>query len=155
MIEHNMFSRLEAIFNSYQSPLSREQIKEIEELDTLRERGMLLAERGCRQLRVGGALHWSPKLQRAMDKIRYIKLTIPRKKGCKVGATVLIRLSKQLGMKTEYKSIAQLEKELVSAYKEFKVFKRTHHKERLTFLEDLAEAIETQEEVQKQHISEL
>ena len=78
-----------------------------------------------------------------MDTIQYLKLTISRKKGCKVTARLLIQLAKCLKLNEEKESIEGLEKKLGQAYDRFKELKKSHKKLRHTFLEDLANAMES------------
>ena len=62
---------------------------------------MKKAEKSCRKLKMGN-IAWSPKIQMVRTTIEYIKLTIRRKKGKKVSARYLIRLSQKVGMNDYY-----------------------------------------------------
>ena len=79
---NNMFQRVEELHTKFQKPLSTEQEEVYEELDIIREKGMLIAEKRCKKLNMG-AVRWSPKLQQSIDDIQYIKLSISKKNGKK------------------------------------------------------------------------
>ena len=63
-----MFTRVSKMYNSYDIPMTSEQQEEFEALDDIRKKGMLLAEKRCRKMKMG-AIRWSPIIQQAMDDI--------------------------------------------------------------------------------------
>ena len=139
--DHNFFNRVEKLFTECSEEMNSEQEEEYEKLDSIRERGMLVAENGCRRLKMGSK-KWSPTLQRAIDRYRYMKLSISRIKGRKIGARTLIRLSKKCGFNSEGMSVEELIIERDGAFKEYKSIKKKHIELRETFLEELAQAME-------------
>ena len=139
--KNKVFSKLKTIFENFTVPLTEEQEFMMEELDEIREQAMLWAEKKCRKLRMGGRA-WSPELQVAMDKIKYIKLTISKKKGRRVGARLMIRLSRKLGMNKNSMAIPNLVKELNIVYEEYKELKGKDRELRNSYLEQLAETME-------------
>ena len=139
--EKRFFTRLERLYVSFTTPLSKAHISELEELDKIRTTGMRKAEKQCRKLRMGN-VKWSPKLQQARDRISYYKLTLSRRRGCKVGARVLQTLSRKLNENNLKLTNNELEKCLETANQDYLKVKKDHEKERKSFLEDLAEALE-------------
>ena len=139
--DHNYFIRLDRLYNNLPSQMSEEQQLEYESLDQIRERGMLVAENKCRRLKMG-ARKWSPTLQMAIDKHKYLKLSLSRMKGSRVNARTLIRLSRKCGYSCLGMTEEELCKERDTAYKDYKKVKKNHRELRNTFLEDLAEAWE-------------
>ena len=98
--EKGVFKKVRSLQESWNPglPLTRAQAKEYKDIDTLREKGMLYAEKKCRKLQTGKT-PWSPALQRARQMITFWVLIRRRLKGCKVGARRVIRLKKKLGIK--------------------------------------------------------
>lgn len=139
--EMNIYHRCLHLYNSMGDTLTNEQCVEYDLLDRDREKAMKLAERKCRKLHYG-CLPWSPKLQKARDIKLYIRLTIRRKKGHKVGARYLTRLSKKAGKKLDHLSLDSLGIELQKATKNYKEIKNEAIDHRRSFLDSLAEAKE-------------
>jgi hypothetical protein len=75
LTKHGAYKRVFKLFMSHSNPLTPDQKRKYEKLDTLREMGMILAEKKCRKLKMGG-LQWSPILQKARTTILYYKLTL-------------------------------------------------------------------------------
>jgi hypothetical protein len=94
---HKLYSRLRKLREEVilGEDLTREQAQEYEALDTIRVKGMTLAARKCRKLRMGGK-RWSPALQEARNTILLWTLIRRRLKNCRVGARQIIRLKKKL-----------------------------------------------------------
>ena len=67
---HSMFSRLRNLLQGVKEghALTAPQIREYEELDSIRTKGMEYASKNCRKLKMGGK-QWSPTLQKARDTI--------------------------------------------------------------------------------------
>ena len=78
----------------FNSPHTEDQKEEFEKLDKIRISAMRYTEKNCRKLETG-AKKWSPKLQKARDKIKYLALSISEKSNRKVGARLLMRLAKK------------------------------------------------------------
>ena len=81
-----------------------------------------------------GAVSWSPKFNEIRDRVLYIKLSMSRKLGRKVGARLLTKLSKQTGINTENLTVKDTENMLKEAYKEYKEVKENHKKLEATIL---------------------
>ena len=139
--KNKVFTRLERLYNKFTVPLTKAQIDEIEELDKIRSLGMIMAEKGCRKLRMG-KVHWSPELQKARDKITYLKLSLSRWAGCKIGAKLLMRLARSLGVNCKKWEDKKLHEALDEANKAYRAIKKDHRKLRETYLDDLASALE-------------
>ena len=103
------------LYSQFGNNLTPEQCAEYDDLDRIRAKAMKKAEKLCRKLHMG-AIAWSPEMQYTRHAIQYIKLTIRKKKGRKVSARFLIRLSHHLGMNFVHMSINALEKEIQYAY---------------------------------------
>ena len=89
-----------------------------------------------------GKVKWSPKLQHCMDKLQYIRSTISKQKKCKISSRFLMRLSRKVGLQCECTPMERLEEMLYHTKKEYLLVKKNHDKERMTYLEELAEALE-------------
>ena len=139
---HRVYSRTRNFISTYEagSPLTDAQAKEYEELDQIREAGMLYAEKRCRKLRMG-KIQWSPALQKARNLITFWTLVRKRLKGCNVGARRLIRLKKKLKIKGNTQlPLKEVEVQLKKARERYKVCKHNDKVLRRDFLESLAEA---------------
>jgi hypothetical protein len=139
--KHNVFERANNLMLKLHTKLEPKDFLEYEKLDLLRTKGMLLAEKKCRKLFMGGRC-WSPILQRARDTIRYLSLCISKTKGCKVGARTLLRLSRSIHLYYENQSLQYLQQSLSEAYADYANIKKAHRELRNTFLETLAERLE-------------
>ena len=138
--KHNVYQRANKLFRTFQNPLTQAQRIEYEQLDQLRVKGMEMAEKKCRKLKMGQR-KWSPLFAEARKKINYIKASISKVNGKKVNTKYLYRLSKQLGFSTEGISLEQLTQYIYLAKKEYESIKENHEEHRRTFFEDLATAL--------------
>ena len=68
---HNMYHRCYVLFQSFTNPLSQEQIQEYEKLEALCVKGMFLAKKKCRKLKMG-ACKWSQQFALCRKRINYI-----------------------------------------------------------------------------------
>ena len=139
---HKVYSRLRRLISTHieGSPLTTDQAKEYEELDNIRESGMIHAEKHCRKLRMG-KVQWSPAMQQARDTITFWTLIRRRLKKCKVGARRIVRLKKKLGLKENtHLPLKEVEAKLVKARERYKICKQNDKVLRRDFLESLAEA---------------
>ena len=109
--KYDVYNRAMKLYSQFGDTLTPEQWAEYDDLDRIRSKAMKKAEKQCRKLHMG-AIAWSPEMQYTRNAIQYIKLTIRKKKGRKVSARFLIRLSQQLRMNFVHMSINALEKEL-------------------------------------------
>ncbi len=129
------------MLRTHHNPLTKDEITEYEKIDKIKTEAMKFAERNCRKLHMGG-IWWCPELQHIRDTILYYKLSISRKKRCKVGARILKRLSKKTGINAENQTLKELEINLSRSFKQYKE-KRKHAKDmRKNFIESLAEELE-------------
>ena len=141
LTKNGFYLRLQQLYLSHSTPLTRADEEEYEKLDRLRDRGMQQAERQCRKLHMGGR-SWSPTLQAARDRIKYFRLSIARLKGRKVHANTLTRLSKKININTKDATLANQMEQLDSSYKIYKIIRQRHKELRQSFVEDLAERLE-------------
>ena len=141
LAEHDFDMRSRHLFLSMQSPLTEEQQRQYEELDELRTWAANEAEKSCRKLKMG-QVKWCPKLQKAMDRIRYFSLSKRRLLGRKVSACILFRLSKKTGYNAVGLDETALIKEIDDAYTHYKVLRKQNEKLREDFTLELAKALE-------------
>lgn len=139
--KYGVFDRIYDLSSRVTNPLTEKDIVELEKLDKIREKCMLLSEAKCRKLKMGG-VHWSPILQQARNLIEYYTLSLSRKRGAKVGARYLCRLSKKVDVDASNFSITKLEEKVNEAHSQYKAVKKKHVELRQTFLENLADAQE-------------
>ena len=142
-IQHHVYKRTTALQESWipDTPLTDAQAKEYEDIDNLREDGMLQAEQHCRKFRTG-KIPWSPALQHARQTITFWVLIRRRLRGCKVGARRVVRLKKKLGIKgNTHLSLSELDKKISKAYKKYRVCKAHAVELRLNYQESLAQAL--------------
>ena len=149
--KYNIYGRALDLYNQYADKLTIPQQQEYNQLDYLREKAMNKAERKCRKLHMG-ALPWSPALQHARNMIQYLKLTLRRKKGRRVSAWYLMRLSRKVGVNCENVSKTKLAKLLYEAIQVYKATKKDASKHREKFLEYLAAALEKEGQGKKANI---
>ena len=137
-----VYSRLRELRNTVKpgQQLSPTQEKNYESIDRIRFKGMKIAEKKCRKLKMGKK-QWSPALQKARDTILFWTLIKRRLKRCKVGARRILKLKKKLKIqRNTHLTLQEVDIELSLAYKQYRVC-RKHHKElRMNFLESLAQA---------------
>ena len=122
---HKVYSRLRRLKSEYSPglPLTTAQVKEYEELDTIREAGMKHAEKHCWKLKMG-KVQWSPALQKARDTITFWTLIQRRLKRCKVGARRIVRLKKKLGIKgNTHLPLPEVEAKIAKARERYKICK--------------------------------
>ena len=109
-------------------------------LDKIREEGMKYAEKKCRKLKMGGVA-WSPKIQKARDRILFWTLLIRRRKGCHIGMRRILRIKKKLKINGEKEMLMkELQSKLDEAYQKYKALKKDAYDLRLTYQESLAQA---------------
>ena len=145
LMKHGVYHRTHQLLMQFSTPMTEDQIREFEKLDKIRTSAMRYAERNCRKLKTG-AKKWSPKFQKARDKIKYLALTMSKNLNRKVGARVLIRLAKKVQMNASEWSIDEIQTELKTAYKEYKKIKAKDEEHRMAYMEKLAEAYEQQKQ---------
>ena len=139
---YKVFSRLRKLTSQIVEgvPFTEKQEHEYEEVDKIRVKGMDLAERKCRKLKMGAKL-WSPALQKERDTILFWTLVLKRLKKCKIGARRLLRLKKKLNITEDTRLPREVvEIKLDDAYKRYKVCCKNDAALRRNYLEDLARA---------------
>ena len=149
--KYGVYKRSLDLYNQFADKLTPHQQAEYDALDIIRVRAMAKAERKCRKLHMG-ALPWSPSLQYSRNLVQYIKLTMRRKQGRRVGARVLIRLSTKVGVNMEDKTVQELAKQLYEANKVYKSKKKEAASLRRSFLDYLATALEQDGQGKKANI---
>ena len=140
MDKHGAYHRVHRLLQTFHTPLTPWEEREYEKLYQIRENAMKKAEKECRKLKMG-KYEWSPQLQRLRDKLKYMNLTLSRKKGCHVGARQLVTLSKKVKFNAVNWSINKLEKEIYETTGEFRKLRKHHVKERQAYLDTLASRI--------------
>ena len=139
--QHKVTQRAERLSNWINGSLTEAQKKEYEDLDKIKTWAMEQAEKSCRKLKLG-KIQWSPKLQRARDKIYYYSLSKRKILGRKVSSYLLRRLSKKTSCIAIHLNLEQIEEKINAAYKEYKNLRKEATKLRESFIEELAEALE-------------
>jgi hypothetical protein len=139
-ITHGVYDRVYQLFNSFSTPLTIPEQQEYKKLDALREKGMIIAEKKCRKLRMGG-LRWSPILQKARMAIHYLKLCLSKERKKKISSKYLQRLSNRLDIDANNSSQSQLREMIKTAFDRYKDIKSKHREHCRSFLEDLASAL--------------
>ena len=76
-----------------------------------------------------GKYQWSPQLQKLRDKLRYLQLSLSRKRGCHVGARLLMTLSKQVNISVIAWSTSKIEKEIYETTAKFKFEEKSKENE--------------------------
>ena len=145
---NNFYLRMEKLAQSYSTPLSTGQQEEYEKLDMIREIGMKRAEKKCRHIYLGNC-KWSPIFQLARLRIQYFKLSLSRIRGCKVNARTLIRLSQKVKVNAANFPQDELVRNLVVSFGVYKKIKQKHEAHRNNYIEELAEAKESNGEGKK------
>ncbi len=139
--KHDFYVRILKLAQTYSNPLTKEDTIELEKLDKLRHNGMLLAEKRCRRFKMG-RFFWSLPFQNAKDMLRYVKLTLSRKKGANISAKMLMRLAEKVDHNLSHATIQEIEKDLILAQQSYNEVCRRSEELRRTYLEDLAIALE-------------
>ena len=146
--KHGAFHRAHRLLQTFHTPLTKQEEKEFEKLDKIRVAAMKTAEKQCRKLRMG-KYEWTPALQALRDKIRYLRLSLSRKKGSYVGARLLINLSKKVKLCVLSWSITKIEKELYETTGTFRKMRKNHVQDRISYLDDLAIALAKEKKTTK------
>jgi hypothetical protein len=137
---HGVYNRIYNLFHNFSTPLTLDQEIEFEKLDRLREQGMMLAEKKCRKLRMGG-LRWSPMLQAARLTILYYKLTLAKRTDRNISSRFLIRLSNKVNINAMHMSKPQLVQAINTSFDNYKHIRVQHKELRRSFLDDMASAL--------------
>jgi exonuclease III len=141
LTKHGVYNRIYELYHNFNIPLNEFQKTEYEKLDRLREKGMMMAEKKCRKLKMG-RLKWSPILQQARVTILYYKLCLSKKKKKKISTRYLTRLSNSIKIDATHLSQAQIQITINESYDKYKQLKLQHTELRRSFLEDKASALE-------------
>ena len=140
--DHDLYNRVKTLEKSFvaESRWTPQLTQDYDEIDKIRENGMLYAEKKCRKLRMGGVA-WSPVIQKARNTILFWTLLQRKRRKCHVSMRRILRLKKRLGIKKEHLlSDLELSNKLDAAYKKYKKLKKRDMEERLNFQEALAQA---------------
>ena len=146
--KHQVYTKSHLLYSSFSTPMTPENIRLYEELEDLRVKGMVYAEKKCRKLKMGEC-KWSPKLKHARKKVKYIASSISKLKGKRINSKFLYRQSAQLGFSTENVSLEDLIKMLLESKAEYNNIKEHHETHRQTYLEELASALAEQNKTSK------
>ena len=155
--EHNIDERIFKLEAEAESPLTKAQAKEYENLLTLKRKGIEYADKKCRKLRMG-AVPYSDSIKQAGVRIELWKAVITKKTGTKYSMTKLRRLEKKAGIKQSMgRTLTQAKNELKEAEKKYKEKKKIAEALRETFLEKRAKEVAKEKDmvewsVQKQLI---
>lgn len=146
--KHGVYHQAHRLLQTFHSPLLPKEEKEFEKLDRIQENAMKKAERKCRKLKMG-KYQWTPDIQAMRDNLKYLTLSLSRKKGCHVGARVLINLSKKAKVSVVNWSIGKIEKEIYEMTSKFNKMKKHHIEHHKSYLEDLAITLAKQKKTTK------
>ena len=139
MIPGYLPSNMHACDNNYN--LSPAQIKHYNKLLDLRMQGIKQADKKWRKLIMGG-VPYSKVVQNCQQEITLWNAALTRKKGCKYSSRKIWRLKRKCNLyNTHLHSEEWLENKLLQAKKHYKEKKKEADKLRLKFLEDKAQAI--------------
>jgi hypothetical protein len=87
-VQHQLLERIKELDDKATSPLSKDMILEYETLEQLRCKGVHLAERKCRKLRMGN-ISFSPEVQQARRVITAWSLIKKRARGLRTSSRLL------------------------------------------------------------------
>jgi hypothetical protein len=93
LTEHQILSRLERLQQVMASNPSAADIKEYNQIDAIRTKGILLADKKCRKLRMGH-VPFSPRLVVLWQKIRAWQLVLRKCRGAKIDSKYMKRVLK-------------------------------------------------------------
>ncbi len=137
-------NRATTSLNNNQHIISSEIKTMLDEIDVIRTKGILWADRYCRKLKMGN-VPWSPAIQQCMDRIKYYNTCRLR---FEFGRHINSRTLKQLFNKTSLSSKAMNKEEarvgLKNTFNQYNLLKSQATQLRVSFLDDLAEAIAVQ-----------
>ena len=136
---HNLFNRIASVHASTTYPLAQEVADEYEQIDVIRTRGMLSAERKCRHLH-HGAVPWSPVFAEARNRVKFWLIQQRRVQGFKINTRGLLRLGRRLHIPDYLPTRTEISRELRIARHKYREAKENGRKNRNTFLESLAQA---------------
>ncbi len=136
---HGLYLRMHRLMEDLgDDEFTREQAKEFEAIDKLSSTGMLIAERKCRKLKMGG-VKWSPTIQKSRDTILLWTLVHRRLKGRKVGARRIVRLKKKLSISHTKVTTEEAKSLLSNAYVVYKAAKKEAESLSIAYRERLAQ----------------
>ena len=138
----NLLYRVETLAAKVTYPLPPLLQQEYEELDALHCQFTEEAERKCRKL-CKGQVAFSPDLQNASRVIKVFTLLLKKKQGRKVSSRLIARSLKKTDLSSEVYSLSltELQSQLKESFNKYYKVKKEHDKRRQTHLENLAQAI--------------
>ena len=140
---HKLEEKLDTLqANIAKDGLTEAYIEEWHDIDTLRRKGMEIAERKCRKFKVG-KVPWSPEIALVMMVKLAWSLILRKLKGCKIGKNYLKRTMHQADLKWEDRlvTVEVAEQHHKDAIKAFRYAARTAVEARTSWLERLTAAI--------------
>jgi hypothetical protein len=138
--EANLLSRLLELQSQMDTHCSEQLIAEYNQIDALRVRCILQANKSCRHLKMG-QVAYSPTLVMAWNKIRAWKLVRRKLAGGRVDSRYLRRELKFANIKDiSLVTLSEAEEKLAQAWKEYRRLKKQASSLRATWIEGLAAA---------------
>jgi hypothetical protein len=138
---HKLHSKVYQIEKEMGAYLTPHQAASYEQILLMRNKGMLLAERRCRKLRMG-MVPYSTELNKFRSEIQLWRAVIIKKKGCKYSNNKLRRLEKATGIQNSlHVTLEEAQIRESAAFKQYIHHKKTADQSRITYLEDKAAAI--------------
>ncbi len=142
IVQHNLLSKVRKLKELSAHPLCLEGKQLYEEIDELRCKGVQLAERKCRKLRMG-QVAYSPQLRLASRTIKAWSLIEKKAKGMKVSSRLLNRTLKKSGLPTSTRSLKKevISQRLKEAYQDYYKIKGSSKELRASATDELVEAL--------------
>jgi hypothetical protein len=137
---YGLFERIENLHAQVAISMSKDQEREWESIDDIRVKGMLFAEKHCRQL-FSGQVAWTPELAKLRREETVWKLIVKRKEGRKGDSSYLAKLAGAEGM-LECRAVTLEEAiyQLQLVKRQLREYKASSTNRRVKWLEDLAAA---------------
>jgi hypothetical protein len=139
--QHKLHTKIFQIERDMGTSLTPSQAREYDFNLAMRNKGMLLAEKRCRKLRMG-LVPYSEEINIARMTIQLWRAVILKKKGCRFSNNKLRRLERSTGITNSlHFSLEEAKQRESTAFAQYKKLKKTADQRRLTYLEDKATAI--------------
>jgi hypothetical protein len=137
---HGLFERIEKLHNDVATTMTTQQEMEWESIDDIRVKGMLFAEKNCRQL-FTGKVEWTPELAKLRRQETVWKLIVKRKEGRKGDSSYLAKLAGAEGMlECRAVDLPEAIRQLQDIKRQLREYKKSGNTRRAKWLEDLAAA---------------
>jgi hypothetical protein len=140
--KNRLLSKVRKLKDKSAYPLSSCDQHTYEELDSLKCKGVALAKKKCRKLRMG-QVAYSPQFHQASCQINAWILLRNKVKGMKISSRLLNRVLKKASLKSETRalSLKEIDTNLKLAYQNYYRVKGSDDELRATAMEQLAEAL--------------